>query len=583
MSGRYGLRAIALGYLAILLVAPVGLVFYRTFEKGIGAAWESVTTSEAQHAFWLTLEMVAIAVPLNTIFGVIAALAIVRQKWRGRGIFNALLDLPFAVSPVVVGLALFLLYGRQGWFGEWLTENGIRVIFSTPGMVLATIFVSLPFVVREVIPVLREVGTEQEQAAETLGATPWQTFWRITLPAIRWGVAYGVVLTTARALGEFGAVAVVSGHIAGKTETMTLRVQERFEAFDLTGAYAASVVLALLAAAHPLLHEPAQAKGDDVTGITAQDVVKRFGDDFAAVDDVTLTVPDGSLTALLGPSGSGKSTLLRIIAGLEEPDSGTVLIGGNDVTRVPARKREIGFVFQHYAAFKHMTVRDNVAFGLSIRKADKQKIRSRVDELLELVHLEAYAERYPQQLSGGQRQRMALARALAVEPRVLLLDEPFGALDATVRKELRAWLRRLHDEVHVTTIFVTHDQEEAMEVAEQIVVMNHGRVEQVGAPRDLYESPANEFVATFVGPVTQLNGSMLRPHDVDIRLDAVDGAVEAQVERIIHLGFEVRVELVAGDGRHVWAQLTREDAESLELSEGQIVHVRANRRMAVAH
>jgi sulfate/thiosulfate transport system ATP-binding protein len=319
-----------------------------------------------------------------------------------------------------------------------------------------------------------------------------------------------------------------------------------------------------------------------VTGIVVQDVVKRFGGDYAAVNDVTLTVPDGSLTALLGPSGSGKSTLLRIIAGLEEPDDGRVLIGGTDVTYTPARKREIGFVFQHYAAFKHMTVADNVAFGLSIRKVDKERIRARVDELLKLVHLEAYAKRYPSQLSGGQRQRMALARALAVEPRVLLLDEPFGALDATVRKELRAWLRRLHDEVHVTTIFVTHDQEEAMEVAEQIVVMNDGQVEQVGPPRDLYEQPANEFVAGFVGPVTQLGGSMLRPHDVDIRIEPIDNGIEAQVERIIHLGFEVRVELVASDGRHVWAQLTREDAEQLELVAGQIVYVRANRPMAVA-
>ena len=247
MSARWGLRTVALGYLALLLVAPVGLVFYRTFEKGFGTAWESVTTPEAQHAFWLTIQIVLIAVPLNTIFGIVAALAIVCHRWRGRAVFNALLDLPFAVSPVVVGLALLLLYGRQGWFGEWLTENGIRVVFSMPGMVLATIFVSLPFVVREVIPVLREVGTEQEQAAETLGAGPWQTFRRITLPAIRWGVAYGVVLTTARALGEFGAVAVVSGHVVGQTETMTLRVQERFESFDLTGAYAASVVLAILA------------------------------------------------------------------------------------------------------------------------------------------------------------------------------------------------------------------------------------------------------------------------------------------------------------------------------------------------
>jgi sulfate transport system ATP-binding protein len=317
-----------------------------------------------------------------------------------------------------------------------------------------------------------------------------------------------------------------------------------------------------------------------MTGIVVSGVGKQYGD-FTAVGNVDLTVPDGSLTALLGPSGSGKSTLLRMIAGLEAPDSGAVEIGGVDVTYTPARKREIGFVFQHYAAFKHMTVRDNIGFGLKIRKTEKEKIKARVDELLELVHLEAYAHRYPSQLSGGQRQRMALARALAVEPRVLLLDEPFGALDATVRKELRAWLRRLHDEVHVTTIFVTHDQEEAMEVAEQIVVMNHGGIEQVGTPRDLYETPANAFVAGFIGPVTQLGSSLMRPHDIDIRIDPADGAVEAQVKRVIHLGFEVRVELETADGVSLWVQQTREDAESLELSQGQIVYARPNRAMAV--
>jgi sulfate transport system ATP-binding protein len=317
-----------------------------------------------------------------------------------------------------------------------------------------------------------------------------------------------------------------------------------------------------------------------MTGIVVENVGKQYGD-FTAVGDVSLTVPDGSLTALLGPSGSGKSTLLRMIAGLEVPDSGRVAISGTDVTNTPARKREIGFVFQHYAAFKHMSVRDNIGFGLKIRKVERERIKARVDELLELVHLEAYAHRYPSQLSGGQRQRMALARALAVEPRVLLLDEPFGALDATVRKELRAWLRRLHDEVHVTTIFVTHDQEEAMEVAEQIVVMNHGGIEQVGTPRDLYETPANAFVAGFIGPVTQLGSSLLRPHDIDIRIDPGDGAVEAQVKRVIHLGFEVRVELETADGVNLWVQQTREDAESLELAEGQIVYARANRSMAV--
>jgi len=248
-ASRLTLRFLALGYLAALLATPVAMVFYRTFEHGIGPAWEAVTTPAAVNAFWLTLTMVAIAVPLNTIFGIGMALALVRGRWRGKALVSAIVDLPFAVSPVVVGLALILVYGNRGWIGGTLAEHGIRVIFSTPGMVLATIFVSLPFVVREVVPVLREVGTEQEQAARTLGATPAQRFWRITLPAIRWGVAYGVILTTARALGEFGAVAVVSGKIEGQTETMTLFVEQRFQAFDVTGAYAASVVLALLALA----------------------------------------------------------------------------------------------------------------------------------------------------------------------------------------------------------------------------------------------------------------------------------------------------------------------------------------------
>jgi sulfate/thiosulfate transport system permease protein len=249
MTGRLGVRFVALGYLAALLVLPVTLIFYRTFERGIGQAIDSMTTPEAQHALWLSFVMVAIAVPLNTIFGVATALLLERREFRGKSLLNSMIDLPFAISPVVVGLALILLYGRTGWFGDWLSENGIRIIFSVPGMVLATIFVCLPFVVREVQPVLREIGTEQEEAARTLGASPMQTFWRITLPAIRWGVGYGVVLSTARALGEFGAVSVVSGRISGETMTLPLRVQERFEGFDATGAYTAALVLAVMAVA----------------------------------------------------------------------------------------------------------------------------------------------------------------------------------------------------------------------------------------------------------------------------------------------------------------------------------------------
>jgi sulfate transport system ATP-binding protein len=313
--------------------------------------------------------------------------------------------------------------------------------------------------------------------------------------------------------------------------------------------------------------------------IEVQNVGKRFGD-YIALDDVSLEVPGGSLTALLGPSGSGKSTLLRVIAGLEPPDSGSVTLQGEDVTRVPPQGRGVGFVFQQYAAFRHMTVWDNVAFGLQVRKQPRAEIKERVDELLHLVQLDGYAQRYPSQLSGGQRQRMALARALAVRPSVLLLDEPFGALDARVRKELRDWLRRLHQEVPVTTVLVTHDQEEAMEVADRVVVLDHGRVQQVGSPRELYEHPANAFVMSFVGPVNQLDGAFVRPHDVLIHAAPpvpARPAREAVVERLTHLGFEVRVQLELNDGHRVWSQITRDDLDRVGLREEQRVFVESRR------
>jgi len=314
--------------------------------------------------------------------------------------------------------------------------------------------------------------------------------------------------------------------------------------------------------------------------IDIQSISKSFGD-FVALNDVTLEVPEGSLTALLGPSGSGKSTLLRIIAGLEQPDAGDILIDGDDVTAARPQDRAIGFVFQHYAAFAHMTVRDNVAFGLQIRKRPKAEIRERVDELLALVGLTKWSQQRPHQLSGGQRQRMALARALAVEPRVLLLDEPFGALDANVRAELRAWLRRLHDEQGVTTVLVTHDQEEAMEVADRIAVMNVGTIEQVGSPREVYDKPATDFVMSFLGPVSQIDGRLVRPHDVTVSLQQRDDATEAMVSRVVHLGFEVRLELTLPDGNHARAQLTRNQAEELELARGDIVYVRSPTSAAV--
>ncbi|GLY31215.1 sulfate ABC transporter ATP-binding protein [Kineosporia sp. NBRC 101731] len=308
--------------------------------------------------------------------------------------------------------------------------------------------------------------------------------------------------------------------------------------------------------------------------ISVSGINKRFGD-FVALDNVSLEVPTGRLTALLGPSGGGKSTLLRIIAGLEFPDTGNVEIEGVQATWLPPQKRSVGFVFQHYAAFKHMTVFKNVAFGLEIRRKPKAEIRKRVMELLELVHLEQFADRLPSQLSGGQRQRMALARALAVQPEVLLLDEPFGALDAQVRKELRDWLRNLHDEMNVTTIFVTHDQEEALEVSDEIVVINGGRIEQVGAPADLYDRPANDFVMKFLGPVTTLDGQLVRPHDIEVLAAPGQEAIEATVTRLTRVGFEVRAELrTSKGGSEPWVQLTRIQAQELALEPGRSVWLR---------
>ncbi len=307
--------------------------------------------------------------------------------------------------------------------------------------------------------------------------------------------------------------------------------------------------------------------------IAVESVSKNFGD-FTALDDVSFEAPDGKLTALLGPSGSGKSTLLRVIAGLEVPDGGTIVVSGTDATRLPPQKRGIGFVFQHYAAFKHMTLYDNVAFGLKIRKKPKAEIKAKVDELLHLVGLDGFHDRYPAQLSGGQRQRMALARALAVEPSVLLLDEPFGALDANVRADLRAWLRRLHEQVPVTTVLVTHDQEEAMELADLIVLLKDGKIAQSGPPRDLYEQPADAFVMGFLGPVSKVRGELVRPHDVVLSHQPEEGWEEAMVQRVVHLGFEVRVELVRNDGEEISAQLTRGEAEALEPEAGSILWLR---------
>lgn len=330
-------------------------------------------------------------------------------------------------------------------------------------------------------------------------------------------------------------------------------------------------------------------------GIIITNVSKQFGT-FTALQNINLEIPNGKLVALLGPSGSGKSTLLRTIAGLEPPDEGQIIINGQDATHVDIRKRNIGFVFQHYALFKHLTIRQNIAFGLEIRKHPQAKTKQRVEELLALIQLEGLGNRYPSQLSGGQRQRVALARALAVQPQVLLLDEPFGALDAKVRKELRSWLRKLHDEVHLTSVFVTHDQEEAMEVADEIVVMSNGKIEQVGTAEEIYDNPASPFVMSFIGEVNVLprtaslfnhhafelhhdnNGHQdpvfVRPHDFELLTEPDDTTVAGTIKRVIHLGWEIQVEVLLTDNTTVLAYLNREQRQQLNPKVGQKVFIK---------
>src|SRR5512143_2636672 len=522
---QWTLIAVALAVVGILVLVPMVNVFYEALANGPGAYWNAlVADPDTLAAIRLTLIVAPTAVLVHAFFALAAAWALARFRFRGRTIFTAMIDLPFAVSPVVAGLALMLIFGLQGLLGPWLREHDLKIVFATPGLILATAFVTFPFVARELLPVMEAIGADEEIAGVSLGARGWQIFRRITLPNIKYGLLYGVILCNARAMGEFGAVYVVSGHIAGQTGTLPLRVEKLFQEYNMSSAFAAASLLSslalvtlavktalewktrrdLTARTRELAGEtPGDAASEQTrrlrlvqrdnasrttgaarreegagVGISVRNITKRFGD-FVAVDDVSLDIPHGSLVALLGPSGSGKTTLLRIIAGLESADAGSIHYEDEDATDRSPRDRNVGFVFQHYALFRHMTVFENVAFGLRV-KPKKQRpseavIKRRVHELLNLVQLEWLADRYPAQLSGGQRQRIALARALAVEPKILLLDEPFGALDAQVRKELRRWLRRLHDELHITSIFVTHDQEEALEVADRVVVMNEGR------------------------------------------------------------------------------------------------------------
>ena len=435
---------------ALILLVPMIYIFVQAFSKGLMPVLQNLADPDMLHAIWLTVMIALITVPVNLVFGVLLAWLVTRFDFPGRQLLLTLLDIPFAVSPVVAGLVYLLFYGSNGPLGGWLEAHNLQIMFAWPGMVLVTIFVTCPFVVRELVPVMLSQGSQEDEAAILLGASGWQMFRRVTLPNIRWALLYGVVLTNAR----------------NRREIMSIEIANIKKSFGRT----------------------------------------------QVLNDISLDIPSGQMVALLGPSGSGKTTLLRIIAGLEHQTSGHIRFHGTDVSRLHARDRKVGFVFQHYALFRHMTVFDNIAFGLTVlprrERPNAATIKAKVTKLLEMVQLAHLADRYPAQLSGGQKQRVALARALAVEPQILLLDEPFGALDAQVRKELRRWLRQLHEELKFTSVFVTHDQEEAMEVANRVVVMSQGNIEQADEPDHVWREPATRFVLEFMGEVNRLKGTV---------------------------------------------------------------------------
>ena len=513
---------------------------------------------------------------INLVFGLTISILLVRYDFPGKRLLSALLDVPLSVSPVVVGLALVLVYnGRDGWFGPALEEAGFQIIFSTPGMIMATVFVALPLMIREVVPVLEEIGDDQEQAARSLGANAVQTLRRITLPAIKWAVVYGVVLSLARSLGEFGAVKIVSGNIAGQSQTATLAVEETYQNFQQGTAYALAALLAFIAMACLVIVAILRPK--ERTQKVSINVIQRRQQEVRRLRRARRRHRRPAHRPADRAARAQRWRQVHAAADHRRPRG--------------RRQRHRDHRGQRgdppAAAEAQRGLRLPALRGLQAHeRGQERRVRPRDPQAPEGGDREArspscsswctsrqFAHRLPAQLSGGQRQRMALARALAVEPTVLLLDEPFGALDAKVRKELREWLRRLHDEVHVTTVFVTHDQEEALEVADEIVVINDGRIEQIGTPDQLYDEPASDFVMSFLGPVTTLDGQAgpaARHRGVTRQPEDRAGQSAGKIVRLLRVGFEVRltVELEQADHPDVEVTVTRATQRHLSLEEG---------------
>lgn len=606
---RMLLIAAVLGFLLLMLVVPLVAVFYEALKGGWDLYLKSLSDPEAWSAVKLTLITALIAVPVNAVLGVAMAWLLTRFDFLGKQLLTTLLDLPFSVSPAVAGLMFVLLFGAHTALGSRLEAQGIRIIFAIPGIVLTALFVTFPFAAREIIPLNAGTGrqrrtggidTRRKRLADVLARYPAQHQMDAALrhhPHQR--PCDGRVRRGQRGIGTHTRR---NQHYPAFGRNLLQRIQLHRRILPLRRIGTFSTGDAGGAEHHHQItrQKTRRRRKERSMSITIQNLnKKRFGN-FHALKNINLNVPAGKLVSLLGPSGCGKTTLLRIIAGLENADGGQILFDGQDVTAKHVRERKVGFVFQHYALFRHMNVFDNVAFGLTVlpkpERPSKGQIRAKVEELLKLVQLSHLAKSYPHQLSGGQRQRIALARALAVEPKLLLLDEPFGALDAKVRKELRTWLRDIHHNLGVTSILVTHDQEEALEVSDEIVVMNHGKIEQTGSAEAIYRKPENAFVTEFLGEADAFEGRIekgiwhyngfawkldaqykwqeqtatgyIRPHEWQIAAEHETPMIRAEIEKIHAVGALTHV-LVKHGKQDVHITLAGSDAARYPIAEGK--------------